>query len=67
MAHLLRGKQAGIQKDLSAGITPEFFAVDNVRQPCSTLVHSYVCVSPMPADTLDYSLPVMASTLKYPP
>jgi hypothetical protein len=33
MAHLLRGKQAGVQKDLSPGITPEFFAVDDVRQP----------------------------------
>ena len=30
MAHFLRGKQAGIQIDLSTGITPEFFAVDDV-------------------------------------
>ena len=30
MAHLLRGKQAGVQKDLSLGITPEFFALDDV-------------------------------------
>jgi hypothetical protein len=36
MAHLLRGKQAGVQKDLSLGITPEFFAVDDVGHP-----HSY--------------------------
>jgi hypothetical protein len=32
MAHLLRGKQAGIQNDLSAGLTPECFVLDDVRQ-----------------------------------
>jgi syntaxin-binding protein 5 len=31
MAHLLRGKQAGIQNDLSAGLVPELFAIDDVR------------------------------------
>lgn len=30
MASLLRGKQVGIQNDLSAGIMPEFFAIDDV-------------------------------------
>ena len=30
MAHLLRGKQAGIQGDLSASIGPESFAIDDV-------------------------------------
>lgn len=30
MAHLLRGKQVGIQNDLSAGLAPDFFAVDDV-------------------------------------
>ncbi|KAF2459377.1 lethal giant larvae like, C-terminal-domain-containing protein [Lineolata rhizophorae] len=30
MAHLLRGKQAGIQNDLSAGITSDLFAVDDL-------------------------------------
>nr|POF15043.1 lethal(2) giant larvae protein like sro77 [Quercus suber] len=30
MAHLLRGKQAGIQNDLSAGITPALFAIDDL-------------------------------------
>ena len=35
MAHLLRGKQAGVQKDLSSGLTPEFFAIDDVRRPFS--------------------------------
>jgi len=64
MAHLLRGKQTGIQKDLSAGVTPEFFVIDNVRQPPSA--HS-AYLSLAPADTLDYSLPVMALILKYPP
>jgi syntaxin-binding protein 5 len=34
MAHLLRGKQAGVQKDLSLGIIPELFALDDV----STLI-----------------------------
>lgn len=33
MTHLLRGKQAGIQNDLSVGITPEMFMVDDVSQP----------------------------------
>ena len=30
MAHLLRGKQAGIQNDLSAGITSDIFAIDDL-------------------------------------
>lgn len=33
MAHLLRGKQAGIQDDLSAGITPGAFLIDDVSCP----------------------------------
>lgn len=32
MAHLLRGKQSGIQKDLSEGLIPELFALDDVRE-----------------------------------
>lgn len=31
MAHFLRGKQAGVQKDFSAGLDPRFFAIDQVR------------------------------------
>ena len=31
MTHLIRGKQAGVQNDLSAGILPEFFAADQVK------------------------------------
>jgi syntaxin-binding protein 5 len=31
MAHLLRGKQAGIHGDLSAGIGPDLFVLDHVR------------------------------------
>jgi hypothetical protein len=30
MAHLLRGKQAGIQSDLSMGLRPEYFVIDDV-------------------------------------
>jgi syntaxin-binding protein 5 len=30
MAHFLRGKQAGVQEDLSAGLLPELFALDDV-------------------------------------
>lgn len=30
MAHLLRGKQAGVSRDLSGGIGPQDFAVDDV-------------------------------------
>lgn len=58
MAHLLRGKQAGVQKDLSLGITPEFFAIDDVgyRPPFIA-----------PTDKLDHSWPAMESTPKYLP
>jgi hypothetical protein len=30
MAHLLRGKQAGVQVDLSAGVNADLFAIDDV-------------------------------------
>jgi hypothetical protein len=30
MAHLLRGKQAGIHNDLSAGLGPDLFMLDHV-------------------------------------
>jgi syntaxin-binding protein 5 len=30
MAHLLRGKQAGIHNDLSAGLGPDLFVLDHV-------------------------------------
>jgi syntaxin-binding protein 5 len=30
MAHFLRGKQAGIQSDFSAGLGPEIFILDDV-------------------------------------
>lgn len=39
MAQFLRGKQAGIQKDLSEGLSPTLFALDEVRyrrQPASS-------------------------------
>ncbi|KAH7055505.1 lethal giant larvae like, C-terminal-domain-containing protein [Macrophomina phaseolina] len=32
MAHLLRGKQAGIQNDLSAGLAPDLFMIDDIRR-----------------------------------
>ncbi|KAF2084580.1 hypothetical protein K490DRAFT_59546 [Saccharata proteae CBS 121410] len=32
MAHLLRGKQAGIQNDLSAGLVPELFILDDISR-----------------------------------
>ncbi|KIW00842.1 uncharacterized protein PV09_07602 [Verruconis gallopava] len=32
MTHLLRGKQAGIQNDLSLGITPDQFVVDDISR-----------------------------------
>ena len=31
MAHLFRGKQAGVQGDLSHGVSPELFLLDDVR------------------------------------
>lgn len=30
MAHFLRGKQAGIQNDLSGGLGPDLFCLDDV-------------------------------------
>ena len=30
MAHFLRGKQAGVQRDLSADLGPELFVLDDV-------------------------------------
>ncbi|KAI9724957.1 MAG: hypothetical protein M1812_000233 [Candelaria pacifica] len=32
MAHFLRGKQAGIQNDLSAGLDPELFCLDHIAR-----------------------------------
>ncbi|KAK5699787.1 Lethal(2) giant larvae sro7 [Elasticomyces elasticus] len=32
MAHLLRGKQSGVQNDLSAGISPEYFKPDDLAR-----------------------------------
>ncbi|KAI4174500.1 MAG: hypothetical protein LQ343_002257 [Gyalolechia ehrenbergii] len=32
MAHLLRGKQAGVQRDFSAGLNPQLFAIDEVTR-----------------------------------
>ncbi|KAL8651278.1 MAG: hypothetical protein Q9210_003352 [Variospora velana] len=32
MAHLLRGKQAGLQRDFSAGLYPQLFAIDEVAR-----------------------------------
>ncbi|KAF2815464.1 uncharacterized protein BDZ99DRAFT_516184 [Mytilinidion resinicola] len=32
MAHLLRGKQAGIQNDLSAGLGPHLFVLDDIKR-----------------------------------
>lgn len=32
MAHLLRGKQAGVQRDFSAGLDPQLFAIDEVTR-----------------------------------
>lgn len=32
MASLLRGKQAGIQNDLSAGLDPSFFNIDDIAR-----------------------------------
>lgn len=31
MTHLLRGKQAGVQGDFSAGLGPDLFAIDEVQ------------------------------------
>lgn len=38
MAHFLRGKQAGIQRDFSAGLSSELFAVDEVEATLYTFV-----------------------------
>lgn len=38
MAQFLRGKQAGIQKDLSDGLSPDLFALDQVNYALSNPV-----------------------------
>jgi len=39
MAHLLRGKQAGVQNDLSDGLRPENFQIDDVpMRPSSVFI-----------------------------
>jgi hypothetical protein len=42
MAHLLRGKQAGISHDLSAGLGPDLFVLDHV---CTRFVHPAVALA----------------------
>lgn len=43
MAQFLRGKQAGIQKDLSEGLSPDLFVLDDVCgwQPQAPVVTSF--------------------------
>lgn len=38
MAHFLRGKQAGVQADLSTGVAPDFFVLDDVWHSQETLL-----------------------------
>jgi hypothetical protein len=45
MAHLLRGKQAGVHNDLSAGLGPDLFVLDYVGSsyaptttPCASII-----------------------------
>ena len=41
MAQFLRGKQAGIQRDFSAGLDPAQFAIDIVRIMVS-IINTYI-------------------------
>jgi hypothetical protein len=43
MAHFLRGKQAGVQGDLSNGVAPELFLIDDVRS--NTLTYTSIVFS----------------------
>jgi hypothetical protein len=62
MAHFLRGKQAGVQGDLSNGVAPELFLIDDVRS--NALSHTSTVLT----DSITlHSTPVMASTPKSPP
>ncbi|KAI9847271.1 MAG: hypothetical protein M1837_002857 [Sclerophora amabilis] len=47
MAHLLRGKQAGVQNDLSAGIIPELFALDQIARYGITSQISTIAYDPV--------------------
>lgn len=38
MAHFLRGKQAGVQRDFSAGLAPQLFAIDEVIEAAARTV-----------------------------
>jgi hypothetical protein len=51
MAHLLRGKQAGIANDLSVGLGPDLFVLDHVSPCVSPLCEA---VSPI-ADTCRFA------------
>lgn len=57
MAHFLRGKQAGVQGDLSYGVAPDLFLLDDVSR----------LLAPPTYQTDGGSSPAMASTLRYLP
>ena len=42
MAHLLRGKQAGVNNDLSHGLGPDLLILDHVR---AHTLHATMCSS----------------------
>lgn len=39
MAHMLRGKQAGVHRDFSAGLHPQLFAIDEVSATSWNIFH----------------------------
>jgi hypothetical protein len=45
MAHFLRGKQAGIQKDFSENLSPDLFALDDVYLSANSLLPSLKLIS----------------------
>src|ERR1700722_4491725 len=62
MAHFLRGKQAGVQGDLSNGVAPELFLIDDVRSNTPSYTSTVLADSVTP-----HSMPVMAPTPRFPP
>lgn len=67
MAGFLRGKQAGIQNDLSAGIMPELFAPDDQARYGINSQIGFVTASSVDTGVLTLFLVALLRTIPYSP